>query len=83
MFGSMCVHGCETECAACSYDGKRKRDSGERDGEWKFVTSKISEEQSQPLPTEAIHEPIYWLCVHVLACALTDTTVPIGLYEHV
>lgn len=62
---------------------EKKRQWRERDGEWKFVTSKTSEEQSQPLPTEAIHEPIYWLCVRALACALTDTTVPIGLYEHV
>ena len=63
----------------CVFVCERERDS--RGSEREFVTSKISEEQSQPLPSEALHEPINWLRVCATVCARAHTKVPMGLYE--
>lgn len=68
VFGCMCGHGYETESLYLSLREK-ERDRGGRE----FVTSKISEEQSRPLPSEAIHEPINWLCVCAPVCARAHT----------
>lgn len=73
MFGCMCV--CSMSACVCVCE--RERDTAE--GAREFVTSKISEEQSRPLPSGAIHEPINRRRV----CARARTKVPTGLYEHV
>ncbi len=63
MFGFMWMHGCRTEWGpGCVFVREKKTVEGVRE----LVTSKISEEQSWLLPSEAIHEPISWLLVCTL-----------------
>lgn len=67
MFGCMCLcawlHD-RVSAYMCVCESKRET----VEGKWEFVTSKISDEQSRPLPSEAIHEPINWLCVCAQLC---------------
>lgn len=66
MFGSMCVHGCETECAACTCD-ERKRDSGER--ERGRVEVCHLENQWRTVPASAHWSDSWTYLLAVRACA--------------
>lgn len=75
----VCVCSASARVCVCVCEWEREAAEGERE----FVTSKISEEQSGPLPSGAIHEPINRPRVCATVCARARTMAPTGLYEHV